>query len=424
MTAAVTIGSTTQNFTFDVVVPQEVADAANVASAIAAADGDALFIEGVVTSVLADGTFTIEDADGTAIYVDDYSTTYADFDVDVVVAVGDLVQVTATKSNYNGFHSIDTVSLVTIVSNGNAITDPIVVSDIAAFRAAVAADSFGKRYVFTNVVLNDSGYYLYFYDESGANRMGIVESMSSNIATTLATADVLNMVVTLYGSSGTYTDSTKILRFAITQDADALVLTNVAGAIAAAADDALYFSGVVTSVLPDGTFTVEDADGTAIYVDDYNTAFADFDVDVVVTVGDMVQIVAAKSDYNGYHSIDSVSYVSIESSGNAITDAIAVSDIAAWKAAATADSFGKRYVFTDVTIDDAGYYLYFYNVDGTNRMGVVESMSSAIAATIGSGDTVTMTVTLYGTNGTFTDASKIFRFAITQDSDATITPAP
>lgn len=254
LTATLSIGTETDVvLTFNITVTAEPASADDVATAVAAADNTPLFISGVVTSILPDGTFTIEDADGTAIYVDDIFSTITDFATTVVVAVGDEVEVTGLKSTYNGTSLVDTVSAVTVVSTGNAITAPIAVTDLATFRAAVDGSSFGKRYAFTGLMLDDQGYYLYFYNDNGTNRMGIVGDYSSAIVATLGN-DKVTFVATLYAASGSITDPTKILRFAVTLDSDLTVIPLTDAEKLALAEDQL---SVPTTAIADLTLPTE-----------------------------------------------------------------------------------------------------------------------------------------------------------------------
>jgi hypothetical protein len=222
LTATLSItGETDVDVTVTVTVTAEPASPDTVADAQTAADGDAVYFTGVVTSVLPDGTFTVEDPDGTALYVDDYSATFTWGDL--TVAVGDEVILTAVKSHFNGYYSIDTVSAVEVISSGNAITDPIVVSDPATFRDTVTPDMFGKRYSFNITVgVDDAGYYIYFYnDGSNQERLGIVADYSYvGISDDIVDGDVLVFTATLYGTNGSYTDVSKIFRFAVTQASD------------------------------------------------------------------------------------------------------------------------------------------------------------------------------------------------------------
>ncbi len=195
----------------------------NVATAQTYAANSTVFVEGVVTSILPDGTFTIEDSDGTALYIDDWDNEI-DFST-LSIQVGDLVNVRGAISNYNNLLFVDTVSRVVVVSSGNAITDPIVVTDMAAFRTNITPADFGKRYTFTNVTILDVGYYAYFYEPTvGENRMGIVVDYSDDSLTFIA-EDIVTFTATLYGTNGDYTDITTILRFSVTKASDYVVVT-------------------------------------------------------------------------------------------------------------------------------------------------------------------------------------------------------
>ena len=187
----------------------------NVAAANAAADNAALVTIGVVTAVLGDGTFTMEDRDGAAIYADDYNDTI-DWAVDAIVAVGDLVKVTGLKSTYNELSLIDTVSAVEVLASGYAITDAIVVDDMAIFRDNITVDDYAKRYIFTDIVILETGYYSYFFEPiDGFDRMGIVGDYSVDTLVMVA-GETVTFTAVFYGTNGNLSDDTKIMRFSVT----------------------------------------------------------------------------------------------------------------------------------------------------------------------------------------------------------------
>lgn len=199
----------------------------------------------------------------------------------------------------------------------------------------------------------------------------------------------------------------------------------VAAAAAAADNAALVTIGVVTAILEDGTFTMEDHDGTAIYVDDYNDILTWAD-DVSVAVGDLVKVTGMKSTYNGLSLMDYVEIVEVLASGYAITDAIAITDIAAFRTNLTVDDYAKRYIFTDIVIlGKDSYYAYFFEpVSGEDRMGIVGSYSIDTLV-IETGETATFTAVFYLMSGSITDNTKVMRFSVTILEDYVITiPAP
>jgi hypothetical protein len=228
LTASLSIGTETPvDVTFTVTVTETPAAPINAAAAVNAAVDDNLWIEATVKHILSDNTFIVEDADGSTIWVDDYSAT-VDFST-LGLAVGDLVRVTGDRGFYK-VPLVDTVSAVEIVSNGNALSGVVVdVVDPATFHSSATDASFGKTYSFTNVTLiSVESYYIYFYSSDGTtggtDRLGIVVGESVDLtALNLQTGDVVSFDAVLYGASGTYTDNTKILRFAIADDTTVVV---------------------------------------------------------------------------------------------------------------------------------------------------------------------------------------------------------
>jgi hypothetical protein len=126
---------------------------------------------------------------------------------------------------YETFLSLNDVSVVLEVSAGNAITDAIVISDMAAFRAGVTLADFAKRYTFTNVEVLGTGYYAYFFEPvAGESRMGVVTSYSDDTLVFTA-GDFITFTATLYGANDPLNDSGAILRFSITQASDYTLVT-------------------------------------------------------------------------------------------------------------------------------------------------------------------------------------------------------
>lgn len=434
LTATLTIGTETPvDVPFTVTVPAEPSSSQTVAEVLALATDDPVEAEGIITYIFDDGTFFMEDADGTAVYVDDYSATITWGDL--TLAVGDKVKVTGAKGFYR-IPLVDTVSAVEVLTNGNALSATLIpVPDPALLRTELDDTGFGVYYSFNNVeIISVQSYYIYFYSDDrttgGTNRMGIVVDYSVDLTSlALEAGDIVSFDALLYSASGTYTDETKILRFAITDLADITVEaapSNVAAAQAAASDDNLFIEGTVKWVQSNGTFIIEDADGTAIYVDDYSTDYADW-ASVSVAVGDLVRVTGQRGFY-GVPLIDNVSRVEVISSGNALSGVVVdAGDGSTLRTAAVDTDYGKTYTFTDVTIIEVGsYYIYFYSSDGTNggdnRMGIVVNESVDLTSLgLTAGDTVTFTAVFYGTNGTYTDVSKIWRFSITDIGDITVT---
>lgn len=223
VTASIVIGSAAAVVVdHAVTVLEGVAVPVSVAEAHAASNGTALYVEGVVTEFLPTGEFIIEDADGTAIIIGSYNTTLTW--ENLTVAIGDKVEVTGQKNEHYGF-GIAYVTKVDIISSGNAITAPIVVTDMATFRSTPSEDMFGKRYTFTVQTGVDyvDKYNTYFYNDGNDDyRLSIVIN-NSYVGLAIDDNDILVFTAVLYGLNDSAEDVTnidKIWRFAVVESED------------------------------------------------------------------------------------------------------------------------------------------------------------------------------------------------------------
>ncbi len=220
LTATIEVSGTTDTQTFTITVLEE-APAADVATVLTYAEDDLVYVTGVVKFILSDGTFLIEDADGTSIYVDDYYESIGGFGT-LSVALGDQVEIRGWRGNYK-VPLVDHVSEVTTISNNNALsTNVISITDIAALRSAPQDTDFGKTYQFTNVTVIDiDSTYIYFYTSdgtsTGVDKMGIYISESVDLSSlNLQVGDQISFTGIFFGANAnSFKDSDTIWRFAI-----------------------------------------------------------------------------------------------------------------------------------------------------------------------------------------------------------------
>lgn len=221
LTATVTYGLETAQGTVDVdligVIPLS-----TVAETLALTDGDVVKVQGVVTAIMDNNVMAIEDADGTAIIVDTFGSSIADYSA-LGLQVGDLVTIIGSRGFYK-VNNVENVNSIVVESSGNAVTAPIVVTDLAAFRADTDMYKPGKRYTFNSVELtfgNTSDYYFYFYADGVENEMGLIPSYSTGDIdfTTLTSGVVVSMTVLFYSSQADY-PAAGTWRFAVTQASD------------------------------------------------------------------------------------------------------------------------------------------------------------------------------------------------------------
>jgi uncharacterized protein YdeI (BOF family) len=219
------------------------------------------------------------------------------------------------------------------------------------------------------------------------------------------------------------------LTFAITVPEEPAEPDTVATTLALANDAPVYVTGIISFIDGDNTFWIEDADGTTIFVDDYNEAIDMGALDI--EVGDEVIVAGLRGTYK-VELIDGVTEVTVVSDGNTVynvaTIAVNVTDVDAFRTATTIDDFGKWYTFTDVVVvKKTSSYIYIKTEDGLSsgagQIAIRIDESDTLPA-IEEGDTVTFTAFMYGASqNPFDRNDSIWRLAVLDATTVTVTPA-
>ena len=525
LTVTVTVGTETKSEDIQVTLidgndltPMSVTEVLTGYDDTSIAEGDTVLITGVVTAFSPYGDPFIQDADGTAIILEDFDSG------DATVVVGDLIVAIGTfdeDTYYDDRYRLEDSTLLSVTSSGNSIfviTDQLP-ADIAAQNSELVtnklytmdltvADNPVSGNASDNPVIDKYGYVFLegdgsvFYTFKAADfapyypeiyqagdvitvtfilsdvhygnfRIYPIElpplTEAQNLIAAKAALDLPNTVtedITLptelidYNATITWASDTpdvisdtgvvtrpangsgdatvtltatidvngntdtKVFTITVLEEAPAASVTTVLGY---AEDDLVYVTGIVKFILTDGTFLIEDADGTSIYVDDYYESLGGFST-LTLAVGDQVEIRGWRGNYK-VPLVDHVSEVVVLSQSNALsTNVITVTDVAALRANPQDTDFGKTYQFTDMTIVDIdSTYIYFYTSDGTtsgvDKMGIYLSESVDLSSlNLQIGDTISFTALFFGANqNSFKDADTIWRFAIQDVADITVT---
>ncbi len=129
-------------------------------------DGNNVTVEGIITAVMSSGRFYIQDGpdawDGVYVY-----------DTSVMPTVGDEINMTAEVDEYYGLTELKNVAAATILSSGNSVYDPIVITtgDLSGGCAAIGESYEGLLIKIENVVVTTAAdqYGQWFIDDgSGA----------------------------------------------------------------------------------------------------------------------------------------------------------------------------------------------------------------------------------------------------------------
>jgi hypothetical protein len=143
LTATVTVGAEVVTRDFVITVKDgDLGDPVNVAAALLLTDDTTVLVTGIVSGFNYKGEAFLQDADGTAIFLDT--------DIEDEVAMGDLVVVRGVlgtyTSNNNNQRELNSVSVVEVVSSGNAV---FVITDVTPATLGVLAtiaDYSSKRF--------------------------------------------------------------------------------------------------------------------------------------------------------------------------------------------------------------------------------------------------------------------------------------
>ena len=352
--------------------------------------------------------FFIQDADGTAIYVKGSQPG---------VEEGDMVELTGDLAIWDQYGNSQ-LSLENVVLKENykgnedifIITDQSAVEIVDAFQTDYSPS--GKLYTADLTFSHVDTYGYAFFDAGTAGDMQITFKYE-DYAPFLADAtegDVLeNVTFVVYDVNY---DNLRVVSVILDETAHyAHLVVN---------DTVVTVTGVVTFVQNyDGSFFVEDADGTTIYVDDYSNSLEAWPT---VAVGDEVTVVGNKGFYR-VPLVDTVSAITVNSSGNALTETVhEVADLGAFRDYPNSMNFGQRFLFTDVTVVEINEGDIVFYVDGENHTMLIDPGESVDLTSLGieAGDVITFTATLYRAYDWYDDVDATYYFGVTDAADVTV----
>jgi len=383
-------------------------EAVSVADVLAGTVGENYYVTGVVSAVNMHYGFFIQDADGTAIYVKGSQPG---------VEEGDMVELTGDLAIWDQYGNSQ-LSLENVVLKENykgnedifIITDQSAVEIVDAFQADYSPS--GKLYTADLTFSHVDTYGYAFFDAGTAGDMQITFKYE-DYAPFLADAtegDVLeNVTFVVYDVNY---DNLRVVSVILDETAHyAHLVVN---------DTVVTVTGVVTFVQNyDGSFFVEDADGTTIYVDDYSNSLEAWPT---VAVGDEVTVVGNKGFYR-VPLVDTVSAITVNSSGNALTETVhEVADLGAFRDYPNSMNFGQRFLFTDVTVVEINEGDIVFYVDGENHTMLIDPGESVDLTSLGieAGDVITFTATLYRAYDWYDDVDATYYFGVTDAADVTV----
>ncbi len=383
-------------------------EAVAVADVLAGTVGENYYVTGVVSAVNMHYGFFIQDADGTAIYV---KGSFAGVEEgDLVEVVGDLaiwdqygnsqlsLENVVLKDNFKGNESI------------HIITDQTAVQIVDTFQADYSNS--GKIFTADLTFSHVDTYGYAFFDMGTAGDMQITFKYT-DYAPFLEDAtegDILeNVTFVVYDVNY---DNLRVVSVILDETAHYAHLVDN--------DTVVTVTGVVTFVQNyDGSFFVEDADGTTIYVDDFSNSLEAWPT---VAVGDEVTVVGDKGFYR-VPLVDTVSAITINSSANALTDTVhAVADVATFRDAPNSMDFGQRFTFTDVTVVEVadGEIVFYQNGENHTMLIDLDESVDLSSLAIEAGDVITFTATLYRSYDKYDDIDATYYFGVTDAADVTV----
>jgi len=380
-----------------------------VAEVLAGTVDENYYVTGVVSAVNLTYGFFIQDADGTAIYVKGSFPS---------VEEGDMVSVTGDLALWNSYGN-NQLSLENVVLKDNAkgnesifiITDQTATEIVDAFQADYSPS--GKIYTADLTFSHVDSYGYAFFDSGTAEDMQITFKYT-DYAPDLETAEeglvLENVTFVVYDVNY---DNLRVVSVILDETAHYAHLVDN--------DTEVTITGVVTFVQGyDGSFFVEDASGIAIYVDDYSNSLEAWPT---VAVGDEVTIVGDKGFYK-VPLVDTVSSLTINSSGNALTDmAYEITDLGVLRESPNSMNFGQQFTFTDVTVLEVNEYEIVFYMNGAEEQVMLIAFDESVdlsSLAIVADDVITFTATLYRSGAWYDEDASIYYFGVTDLADITV----
>jgi hypothetical protein len=383
-------------------------EAVSVADVLAGTVGENYYVTGVVSAVNLSYGFFIQDADGTAIYVKGSQPG---------VEEGDMVELTGDLAIWDQYGNSQ-LSLENVVLKDNykgnedifIITDQTAVEIVDAFQADYSPS--GKLYTADLTFTHVDTYGYAFFDAGTAEDMQITfkyEDYAPFLETAEAGLVLENVTFVVYDVNF---NNLRVVSVILDETAHyAHLVVN---------DTVVTVTGVVTFVQNyDGSFFVEDADGTTIYVDDFSNSL---DAWPTVDVGDEVTVVGNKGFYR-VPLVDTVSAITVNSSGNALTNTVhEVADLGAFRDAPNSMNFGQEFLFTDVTVVEVRDGEIVFYINGENHEMLIDLDESVDLTSLGieTGDVITFTATLYRAYDWYDDVDATYYFGVTDVADVTV----
>ena len=383
-------------------------EAVSVADVLAGTVGENYYVTGVVSAVNLSYGFFIQDADGTAIYVKGSQPG---------VEEGDMVELTGDLAIWDQYGNSQ-LSLENVVLKDNykgnedifIITDQTAVEIVDAFQADYSPS--GKLYTADLTFTHVDTYGYAFFDMGTAEDMQITfkyEDYAPFLETAEAGLVLENVTFVVYDVNF---NNLRVVSVILDETAHyAHLVVN---------DTVVTVTGVVTFVQNyDGSFFVEDADGTTIYVDDFSNSL---DAWPTVAVGDEVTVVGNKGFYR-VPLVDTVSAITVNSSGNALTETVhEVADLGAFRDYPNSMNFGQEFLFTDVTVVEVRDGEIVFYIDGENHEMLIDLDESVDLTSLGieTGDVITFTATLYRAYNWYDDVDATYYFGVTDVADVIV----
>lgn len=175
LTATVTVGTEVSTRVIEVTVLDSTgAVPLSIAEALLEEDYENLLVQGIITNVFGSSVLVLQDADGVAaITTYDYG-----FFADEGLALGDEIIVRATRETYYGLNELTNMTLVEVVSTGNAM--PVITVTVADLVIDMVGGTYayqGQNFVLTGLTIvdmdydNKAGYIVVEDDQDPANQI-------------------------------------------------------------------------------------------------------------------------------------------------------------------------------------------------------------------------------------------------------------
>lgn len=270
----------------------------SITDALAAAEGDTVYTEGVITFIDGGNVFIHDGTAGICAYFDPADST---------LAVGDKIKVSGSRYEWKGLPEVASAVLEENVSHNNTIT--YTATTLAALAADTNKSLLLKPVKIENVTVSDiSGTTVTVTD--GTNSMQIYKCPELTGIDAGDTININKAVIGIYNNYQIRVNSASDIQFVSDGSVAAPTYVSITEARAANSGDIVYTEGVIIFIDNKNVYIYDGIAGINVYLSE---------ADDTLAIGDKVKVKGTRGEYGGLEQLANASIEENSSQNNAIT---------------------------------------------------------------------------------------------------------